>query len=462
MTPTKSTDEEGRQHDHRPGRPTVGQQGRAHHGEGQDRADREVDAGRDDDDELAQGQHLVEGRLAEDVEDVALGQEDVGLGQPGEDGHDEDHQEDAPAVEPADGADGPHRARADVADVRPGPRAHRVGHALIPQLRSRPDGTSEPLLLPMIQPMTSLRSISDERRVGEVAAVEEGHDAVADVEDVVQAMADEDDADAVRAQVLDEVEDLAHLAHGQRRCRLVHDDDLGFEGRGTGDGDSLALTTGQLLDPLGHGLDLDVQIVEVLDGPLLVGLVVHDVEGSDASGQLAAQEDVLVDAQVPRQGQVLVDHLDTQHTGVGRAVETDWMALHEDLARARRVESGEALHERRLARAVVANDSEDLTALEGQADVAERHDLPEPLRDAAGLDDGCLSPRGGPRYGRRRLCRGGSRGHAVISASPTGRCSAADTVRASAMRSASTPSLAVHGLVRVPRATSRKAMSSSR
>ncbi len=50
-----------------------------------DGADREVDARRDDDDELAQRQQLVEGRLAEDVEDVALGQEDVRLGQPGQD-----------------------------------------------------------------------------------------------------------------------------------------------------------------------------------------------------------------------------------------------------------------------------------------------------------------------------------------------------------------------------------------
>ena len=52
-------------------------------------------------------------------------------------------------------------------------------------------------LVPMIQPMTSLRFVCVERRLGEIGAVEERHDAVADVEDVVHAVADQDDADAV-------------------------------------------------------------------------------------------------------------------------------------------------------------------------------------------------------------------------------------------------------------------------
>ncbi len=92
--------------------------------------------------------------------------------------------------------------------------------------------------------------------------------------------------------------------------------------------------------------------------------MVHDAEGSDASGQLAAQEDVLVDAQVPGQRQVLVDHLDAERAGVGRAAEADGLAFDEDLAGARRMEAGEALHERRLAGAVVAHDAEYLAGLE--------------------------------------------------------------------------------------------------
>src|SRR5262245_56742566 len=46
-----------------------------------------------------------------------------------------------------------------------------------------------------------------ERRLGEVPAVEQGHHPVANIEHVVQAMADEDHADAVRAEVLDQVQD---------------------------------------------------------------------------------------------------------------------------------------------------------------------------------------------------------------------------------------------------------------
>ena len=49
----------------------------------------------------------------------------------------------------------------------------------------------------MIQPITSLRLVSLERRFGEVAAVEQRHHPVADIEDVVHAVADQDDGDAV-------------------------------------------------------------------------------------------------------------------------------------------------------------------------------------------------------------------------------------------------------------------------
>ena len=120
-------------------------------------------------------------------------------------------QQHAPAVEPAHDADDPWRSRAGVSEVRPG---SAVLIASVTAVRPSAEvagrtAMSEPLLLPMIQPMTSLRSIVRQRRLREVAAVEEGHDAVADVEDVVEAVADEDDADAVRAQVPDEVEDLA-------------------------------------------------------------------------------------------------------------------------------------------------------------------------------------------------------------------------------------------------------------
>src|SRR5262245_57649988 len=77
--------------------------------------------------------------------------------------------------------------------------------------------------------------------LGKIGAVIERHDPVADVEDVVHAVADENDADAVILEAADQIENLANLLDGKCCSRLVHDDDTRVEGRGTGDGDGLTL-----------------------------------------------------------------------------------------------------------------------------------------------------------------------------------------------------------------------------
>ena len=76
-------------------------------------------------------------------------------------------------------------------------------------------------------------------------ALEHDADAVRQVEDVVDVVADEEDADALALELEDEFTDLRCLRRAERRGRLVHDEDLGVEVDGAGDGDRLALPAGQ-------------------------------------------------------------------------------------------------------------------------------------------------------------------------------------------------------------------------
>ena len=105
----------------------------------------------------------------------------------------------------------------------------------------------------MIQPITSLRwSCVQAGDSAKLRTMIERHDTVADIEDVVHPVGDQDDADAVILEALDKVENLADFLDRQRRRRLVHDHDPGIEGGGAGDGDRLALAAREFLDRSGR------------------------------------------------------------------------------------------------------------------------------------------------------------------------------------------------------------------
>ena len=96
----------------------------------------------------------------------------------------------------------------------------------------------------------SFSAVSDLRLGGlerDPAAVEDD-EAVGDIVDVVDVVADEEDRAAARAHGADEAEDLLGLGQRQRRGRLVEHDQVGLVVDGAGDGDALALAAGKLAD----------------------------------------------------------------------------------------------------------------------------------------------------------------------------------------------------------------------
>ena len=248
-------------------------------------------------------------------------------------------------------------------------------------------------------------------------------DAVGDLEDVRHVVADQDDREAPVADVADQLQHPVALLDAQRGGGLVEDDDLAAERRRPRHRDGLALPTGQAL----HGLP-DVlqrayaQLAHVPGGlGLHVLLVEHPEHGAEDAGLafLAAEEQVVGDVQARRHGQRLVHGLDARLAGVHRALEVHDLAVEQDLARVRDQRAAQGLDQAGLARAVVADDREDLAGVELEVAAGDRGDLAVALDQALGLqhrlagglagcgslsNDGLLmpSPSGSTGRGRRR------------------------------------------------------------
>ncbi len=112
--------------------------------------------------------------------------------------------------------------------------------------------------------------------------------------------------------------------------------------------------------------------------------------------RLAPEVHVLDDVEVVAEREVLVDDLDPELGRVLRPVDRDRLAVEDDLAAVGRVDAGDALDQRRLAGAVVADEGHHLTRPHLEVDVGERMHRAEVLRYAAKLEQrsiGCGSRR---------------------------------------------------------------------
>ena len=102
--------------------------------------------------------------------------------------------------------------------------------------------------------------------------------------------------------------------------------------------------------------------------------------------ELAAEVHVLDDVEVVAESEILVDDLDPEPRDVLRPVDGDLFALEEDLAAVGRMDAGDALDERRLPGAVVADERHHLAGAHLEVDVRERLNGAEGLRDVAELE----------------------------------------------------------------------------
>src|SRR6185295_6660375 len=122
----------------------------------------------------------------------------------------------------------------------------------------------------------------------------------------------------------------------------------------------------------------------LLGAPVHLGVVEEpELAEQAAAADLPPEEEVRRRIELGREREVLVDGLDPERTGLDRRAERDLAALEQDLSRVRGLDAGQALHERALAGAVVADEGDDLAGEDGEVRAAQRAHAPEALHDAA-------------------------------------------------------------------------------
>src|SRR3989454_272644 len=202
-------------------------------------------------------------------------------------------------------------------------------------------------------------------RLADELAVLEDHHAIADRLHLRKLVRDVDQRHAARLERAHEREEAVDLAPGEHGGGFVEDQQARVERQRLAHFDELLLRRAQALDPVLRR-HVGAELREELRG---ADAHPRPVEHPAKLEQLGSEEDVLLDAQVLGEVELLRDDAHPGAPGVRRAVERDRSALELQGAGGRFVDAGEDLHERRLPRAVLADEPEDLPAVDLRIDV---------------------------------------------------------------------------------------------
>ena len=215
------------------------------------------------------------------------------------------------------------------------------------------------------------------QHMGHRAPCPDDRDGVGDGEYFVELVRDEQRSHALGGELAQRGEQLIDLVRHEHRGGFVEYEDLHAAIQHLQDLDPLACAYAELVD---GGIRIDSQTVPTpdlenalagpvdVDAPLLPGLVTED--------------DVLDDGQVAGQHEVLMHHADAGGDGVARRLERSNGAIDGDGALVRRLLAIEDLHQRRLARTVLAHDRVHRAVAHREVDVVVGDDAGEPLGDA--------------------------------------------------------------------------------
>ena len=200
-------------------------------------------------------------------------------------------------------------------------------------------------------------------------------DAVGDLEDLIKTVRDEDDRMALRSDFAHLLEEVLHLALVENGGRFVEQDETmvlaGLLGHvhDLRDLDHLAGGEVEVAD-----LFLRVDVGDVDVGKDLGRGLVHLVPVDEAGLTeriFRAEEDVLRDVEVDDQGLFLIDHADAVVLGVHRGLRGIGFAAERHRAGGLRLRADDDLQQGGFARAVFADEADDLTRVDIQLDALE-------------------------------------------------------------------------------------------
>ena len=200
--------------------------------------------------------------------------------------------------------------------------------------------------------------------VGHHHAVAQHGIAVADLHHLAQLVRDEDHADLLRLQRAQHIKNALDLRIGERRRRLIHDDDGSVHHQRACNFDNLFEGRVQRGD---HGARINLQ-VHLLEERLR--LLVHRrmIEKTAFLFDFASDEHVFVYGQVVDQVQLLMDKSDARAQRLGRICKGDSPAIELDGSPVCRKHAAQNIHQRRFSRAVFTQQRADFTLVQVKID----------------------------------------------------------------------------------------------
>ncbi|CAH0306222.1 hypothetical protein SRABI128_04345 [Microbacterium sp. Bi128] len=226
---------------------------------------------------------------------------------------------------------------------------------------------------------------------GDVPAVPHHGDAVAQVKDFVETVRNEEDAGPAVPEAPGHGEQPFHLDAAEGCRGLVHHQDFGVQRNGLGDFNDLLVRDGQAFGDAGR-VDRNAEPLEQLARLPYHGRFADEPE---AALGLAADENVLRDAQVGEERGFLVDDRDSGVLALGNIAELDALACHLEVAGIGVVQACEDFHQSGLAGAVLADECVDFAGLDVDGAVGQGDHRAEGLGCVGEREDRNLLPLSG-------------------------------------------------------------------
>ena len=217
----------------------------------------------------------------------------------------------------------------------------------------------------------------------DMLAVADDGNVVRHAEDFLHLVADVDHCNALVAQLIDLLDQELDLVGGQRRRRLVHQDDARVCRDCLDDLEHLRFRDGQVLH-LFRQIEGKSLLVKILLCLFTHGLHVH---GHRVFHDLAAEIHVFKHGHFGNDVQLLVDHRNTGLERIRRAVGVQRLALEQNPAFVRLVKTVDDLQQRGLACAVFADQNMHRPFFDAEIDVVQRANAGEHLRHMLKLED---------------------------------------------------------------------------
>ena len=190
-------------------------------------------------------------------------------------------------------------------------------------------------------------------------------EALRNFEDFFELVGHEEDRDAARLEVGDDVEEGVYFFLGEGGRGLVHDDELRVAHEGAADGDELLVGDGQVADELVE-VHVEADLRHCLAGDLAHARAVDEAA---SGGDFAAQRDVLHDGQVGEDGEVLVDDAHARVDGGGRGQVREVATVNRYRPVFGGVHPGDHLDEGGFTRPVFSGQAVDFSGRDLQVDV---------------------------------------------------------------------------------------------